>query len=70
MKKVTRKSTTESIDDRDINAAVDRVYRKYGTDLHAFLRDIREELTLKRQEHIYKGLETSGASFDRSKREV
>lgn len=37
-------------EEKAINEAIDRVYKKYGTDLPAFFRDVYDELTLKRQE--------------------
>lgn len=36
--------------DKSLDAAIERVYQRYGTDLNAFLRDICHELALKRQE--------------------
>lgn len=32
------------------NEAIHRVYKKYGTDLSAFFRDVYQDLTIKQQE--------------------
>jgi hypothetical protein len=37
-------------EEKALNEAIDRVYKKYGTDLPAFFRDVYNELTLKREE--------------------
>jgi hypothetical protein len=44
------KPNVETAEDRVISEAIERVYRKYGSDLNAFLRDIDDELIIKRQE--------------------
>jgi hypothetical protein len=31
--------------DQDLQEGIDRVYRKYGSDLNAFLRDMEREIT-------------------------
>jgi len=47
-------------DEKALSEAVDRVYKKYGTNLSAFFRDVHKELTLKRQESVKvsEGVET------------
>jgi hypothetical protein len=50
MEKEIRKPSAETADDKALSEAIDRVYKKYGTDLRAFLRDVHDELALKRQE--------------------
>ena len=44
------KPNVETAEDAAIRAAIDRVYQKYGTDLHSFFRDVYNELTIKRQD--------------------
>lgn len=53
-------------EDKALNAAINNVYKKYGTNLGAFFRDVYNELTLKRQESCDdpKG----GVHFDHSRR--
>ncbi|MGA8848244.1 MAG: hypothetical protein WB564_00240 [Dehalococcoidia bacterium] len=34
-------------EEKALSEAIDRVYKKYGTDLSAFFRDIYEELTMR-----------------------
>lgn len=51
MKKAkSTKSMNETVEDKTLNEAIERVYRKYGTDLHSFFRDVHNELTIKRQD--------------------
>ena len=45
-----RESDIETAEDAALRAEIDRVYQKYGTDLHAFFRDVRNELMIKRQD--------------------
>jgi hypothetical protein len=52
MAKKTRKTETANLEDKALNEAIERVYRKYGSDLRSFFRDVREELTVKREEKI------------------
>ncbi|HLE56564.1 MAG TPA: hypothetical protein VJB15_05720 [Rhodothermia bacterium] len=35
----------DAVQQREFNEAVERVYRRYGSDLSAFLRDVKIELT-------------------------
>lgn len=42
----------ERIREREFTEAVARIYRKYGTDLSAFRRDVETELA-KRETHSY-----------------
>jgi hypothetical protein len=35
---------TEATREKEFNEAVDRIYRRYGTDLSAFTRDVQKEL--------------------------
>ena len=35
---------------KTLSDAIDTVYKKYGTDLSAFFRDVYQELTIKRQD--------------------
>jgi hypothetical protein len=46
--KVSTLSITEQ--DKALDAAINRVYQKYGTDLSAFFRDVYRELQLERRE--------------------
>ena len=43
-----------------INDAVERIYRKYGSDLSHFFSDVEEEIAVKRQELRGGRLEHSG----------
>lgn len=49
MKRRIVETKFESAQDQAIKEAADRIYRKYGTDLHRFFRDVDTELTLKRE---------------------
>ena len=37
-------------EDKALNDAIDRVYKKYGNNISAFVRDIQKGLAVKRQE--------------------
>jgi hypothetical protein len=37
-------------EDRELREAINEVYKKYGTDLDSFYRDVDAELEIKRQE--------------------
>jgi hypothetical protein len=50
MKNMGSKPSIISQEEKALSEAIDRVYKKYGTDLSAFFRDVYEELTIKRQE--------------------
>jgi hypothetical protein len=50
MKHTNTKQRPEMQRDKEIDAAIDRVYKKYGTDLPAFFRDVYKELELERRE--------------------
>lgn len=50
MKSMGSKLSIMSPEEKAPREAIDRVYKKYGTDLSAFFRDAYEELTIKRQE--------------------
>ena len=39
----------EQIRDAQLEEAIERVYRKYGSDLAAFLRDVQQEILLKQE---------------------
>lgn len=45
-KKRERQETVKSKREREFQEAVERVYRKYGRNLSAFLRDIQKEKEL------------------------
>ena len=59
-------SIEETSEEKALNAAIDSVYKKYGTDLAAFFQDVYNELTLKRQESCDDPRE--GVHFDRPRR--
>jgi len=44
MSKKVEKKDYETSENKALNAAIDRVYQKYGTDLTAFYRDVRDDL--------------------------
>ncbi|MBZ5555087.1 MAG: hypothetical protein LAO21_20420 [Acidobacteriia bacterium] len=50
MRKKIRKSNVETSEDKALSEAIRRVYQKYGTNLSAFVRDVHDELTMKRQD--------------------
>jgi hypothetical protein len=51
MKKKSSKSNfSEKSEEKELNTAIESVYRKYGTDLRAFTRDVYRDLEVKRQE--------------------
>jgi hypothetical protein len=52
MGRKAHRTTVTSREDDALTAAIDRVYRKYGNDLRAFLRDLNAELTVRRQEAL------------------
>jgi hypothetical protein len=49
MKKKRKILKKETPQEKAVNAGIDRVYKKYGTDLQAFFRDVYRELAIKRQ---------------------
>jgi hypothetical protein len=44
-----RKQIVLTQEEKILNEAIDRVYKKYGIDLPAFFRDVHDELILKQQ---------------------
>ena len=50
MDKKENKVITLTSEEKALNEAIDRVYKKYGTNLTAFYRDVYEELALKQKE--------------------
>lgn len=50
MKVKARKTEIETPEDRALDASIELIYRKYGNDLRAFMRDLHQELATKRQD--------------------